>query len=302
MLKNISKYVICSLLCVSLISCSGEKNDIAEQSIDTISNASNESTKEIIDKKTNIIITKNNESKINVTKENINAKEENKNIPENIESNSVKLFSNHKVVAGDTLWDLAQKYDIGWKYIYWNNLDLLASPSDLVLGQILQIPTEPIIIHKVKIGETLFDISSRYEVDIDQINIYRMNKVSDMDVISVGDEIYVPNGVVQFFEVTLSFYYCEDVNDPRYLTGDGGDFCEIMRNGQKVYPGAAACAYRFLGQKFVILNDPLKRTYECADTGNLVLGWHRDIWFNTNEEGWNWLRTVGTVGNIIILE
>ena len=155
MLKNISKYVICSLLCVSLISCRGENNDIAEQSIDTISNASNESTKEIIDKKTNIIITKNNESKINVTKENINAKEENKNIPENIESNSVKLFSNHKVVAGDTLWDLAQKYDIGCKYIYWTNLDLLASPSYLVLGQILQIPTEPIIINKVKIGETL---------------------------------------------------------------------------------------------------------------------------------------------------
>ena len=299
MLKNISKYVIYSLLCVSLISCSGENNDIVEQSIGVISNTSNESTEEIIDKKNNVIITKKNEPEINVKEDNKNISE---NISENIESNRIKLFSNHEVVAGDTLWDLAQKYDIGWKYIYWNNLDLLASPSALVLGQILQIPTEPIIIHKVKIGETLFDISSRYEVDIDQIINYRMNKVSDMDVISVGDEIYVPNGVVQFFEVTLSFYYCEDVNDPRYLTGDGGDFCEIMRNGQKVYPGAAACAYRFLGQKFVILNDPLKRTYECADTGNLVLGWHRDIWFNTNEEGWNWLRTVGTVGNIIILE
>ena len=299
MLKNISKYVIYSLLCVSLISCSGENNDIVEQSIGVISNTSNESTEEIIDKKNNVIITKKNEPEINVKEDNKNISE---NISENIESNRIKLFSNHEVVAGDTLWDLAQKYDIGWKYIYWNNLDILASPSALVLGQILQIPTEPIIIHKVKIGETLFDISSRYEVDIDQIINYRMNKVSDMDVISVGDEIYVPNGVVQFFQVTLSFYYCEDVNDPRYLTGDGGDFCEIMRNGQKVYPGAAACAYRFLGQKFVILNDPLKRTYECADTGNLVLGWHRDIWFNTNEEGWNWLRTVGTVGNIIILE
>ncbi len=299
MLKNISKYVIYSLLCVSLISCGGENNDIVEQSIGVISNTSNESTEEIIDKKNNVIITKKNEPEINVKEDNKNISE---NISENIESNRIKLFSNHEVVAGDTLWDLAQKYDIGWKYIYWNNLDLLASPSALVLGQILQIPTEPIIIHKVKIGETLFDISSRYEVDIDQIINYRMNKVSDMDVISVGDEIYVPNGVVQFFQVTLSFYYCEDVNDPRYLTGDGGDFCEIMRNGQKVYPGAAACAYRFLGQKFVILNDPLKRTYECADTGNLVLGWHRDIWFNTNEEGWNWLRTVGTVGNIIILE
>ena len=58
MLKNISKYVICSLLCVSLISCSGENNDIVEQSIGVISNTSNESTEEIIDKKNNVIITK----------------------------------------------------------------------------------------------------------------------------------------------------------------------------------------------------------------------------------------------------
>ena len=86
------------------------------------------------------------------------------------------------------------------------------------------------------------------------------------------------------------------------MSGDGGEFCGIMRNGQKVYPGAAACAYRFLGQKFVIIDDPLKRIYECADTGNLVLGWHRDIWFNTNEEGWNWLRVVGSTGNIMIIE
>ena len=119
MLKNISKYVIYSLLCVSLISCSGENNDIVEQSIGVISNTSNESTEEIIDKKNNVIITKKNEPEINV-------KEDNKNISENIESNRIKLFSNHEVVAGDTLWDLAQKYDIGWKYIYWNNLDLLA--------------------------------------------------------------------------------------------------------------------------------------------------------------------------------
>ena len=302
MFKNISQYVLYSLLCVSLISCSDGKNDITQQSNIIVQNENNINSDQFVDKKAEIVTTNNNVLAQDMTKDSIILKEDNKDTSKVIEQQPFQLFFNHEVVTGDTLWGLASKFDIGWKYIYWNNLDIIASPSALSIGQVLKIPKEPIIVHKVKIGETVSDIASRYEVPIDKIINYKLNKVNDINVISVGDEIYVPDGVVQFFQVTLSFYYCKDVNNPRFLSGDGGDFCGIMRNGQKVYPGAAACAYRFLGQKFVIVNDPLKRTYECADTGNLVLGWHRDIWFNTNEEGWDWLRVVGSTGNIIILE
>ena len=100
---------------------------------------------------------------------------------------------------------------------------------------------------------------------------------------------------------TISFYYCE--HDPESINppGDGGGFCGAMRNGTVVYPGAAACDYDYLGQQFRILSDPLSRVYVCADTGSAVGGQHRDIWFQTSDEGWDWLWLTGAVATIEVL-
>ena len=101
-------------------------------------------------------------------------------------------------------------------------------------------------------------------------------------------------------QATISFYYCE----PGALglhPGDGGGFCGVMRDGTVVYPGAAACAYVYLGQQFRIVGDPLERIYRCADTGSAVHGLHRDIWFMTSDEGWAWQLAVGQTATIEIL-
>ncbi len=90
---------------------------------------------------------------------------------------------------------------------------------------------------------------------------------------------------------TVSFYYCNSGNGP---SGDGGAWCGAMRDGTVVYPGAAACDYAYLGQRFRIDGDPTGRVYTCNDTGSKVHGLHRDIWFPTNDEGWLWQRDVGT--------
>lgn len=90
---------------------------------------------------------------------------------------------------------------------------------------------------------------------------------------------------------TVSFYYCNSGSGP---SGDGGDWCGAMRDGTVVYPGAAACDYAYLGQRFRIEGDPTGRVYTCNDTGSKVHGLHRDIWFETNDEGWRWQRDVGT--------
>ena len=100
---------------------------------------------------------------------------------------------------------------------------------------------------------------------------------------------------------TISFYYCEHDPDSINPPGDGGGFCGPMRDGTIVYPGAAACAYAYLGQQFRILGDPLERIYRCADTGSAVDGQHRDIWFQTSDEGWDWLWTTGAVATIEVL-
>jgi hypothetical protein len=104
----------------------------------------------------------------------------------------------------------------------------------------------------------------------------------------------------QRIDVTLSFYYCQDPPG-RTPFGDGGGFCGAMADGSVVYPGAAACARRYLGQRFRILGDPLARTYTCADTGSAVHGLHRDIWFATSDAGRRWQRVVGQRGTIEIL-
>ena len=99
---------------------------------------------------------------------------------------------------------------------------------------------------------------------------------------------------------TLSFYYCELGPKGRH-PGDGGNFCGIMRDGTVVYEGAAACAYEYLGQQFRIEGDPTGRVYRCADTGSAVHGQHRDIWFMSSDEGWEWQLEVGQVATIEIL-
>ena len=99
---------------------------------------------------------------------------------------------------------------------------------------------------------------------------------------------------------TVSFYYCELGPKGRH-PGDGGNFCGVMRDGSVVYDGAAACAYEYLGQQFRIEGDPTGRIYRCADTGSAVHGQHRDIWFMSSDEGWEWQLEVGQVATIEIL-
>ncbi len=101
-------------------------------------------------------------------------------------------------------------------------------------------------------------------------------------------------------EATVSFYYCEQ-SEGDERPGDGGGFCGAMRDGTIVYPGAAACSYDYLGQLFRIEGDPTERVYRCNDTGNAVLGLHRDIWFQSSDEGWLWAYHVGQRAVIEIL-
>jgi hypothetical protein len=114
--------------------------------------------------------------------------------------------------------------------------------------------------------------------------------VSTVEALKPGDRITVP----------VTFYYCEETTGGQ-RRGDGGGFCGVMRNGDVVHPGAAACDVAYLGQRFIIEGDPTGRTYVCADTGGGVHRQHRDIWFLSNSEGWAWQAAVGRTAVIDIL-
>ena len=70
MFKNISQYVLYSLLCVSLISCSDGKNDITQQSNIIVQNENNINSDQFVDKKAEIVTTNNNVLAQDMTKAN----------------------------------------------------------------------------------------------------------------------------------------------------------------------------------------------------------------------------------------
>ena len=118
-------------------------------------------------------------------------------------------------------------------------------------------------------------------------------------VITQGQAGSPPLATGDIVEATISFYYCDQGGAS---LGDGGGFCGAMRDGTIVYEGAAACALTYLGQRFRIVGDPSERVYTCHDTGNAVLGLHRDIFFHSAADGWPWLASVGTRAVLEIIE
>lgn len=126
--------------------------------------------------------------------------------------------------------------------------------------------------------------------DVHQLGLALSIAESDPPSLTAGTRILA--------EVT--FYYCEHSDGTP--GGDGGLFCELMRDGTVVYPGAAACHYNYLGQRFTIAGDPTARVYTCNDTGSAILGQHRDIWFMTSAEGWAWQDVVGPYAVISIID
>jgi len=102
---------------------------------------------------------------------------------------------NYEVKAGETLASIASKFGISVDSIKWsNNLK-----SDLIKpGQILKIPPEEGVIHKVAAGESIYSIAKKYDVPAQNIVNFPMNDFVDLDnfTLAVGQYLFVPGGKV----------------------------------------------------------------------------------------------------------
>lgn len=101
----------------------------------------------------------------------------------------------YKVVSGDTLSTIAEKYGITVDSIRWaNNMD----SDSLTSGEVLKIPPVAGVIHKVKEGDTINTIAKKYKVDPQNILNYPFNEFADLDTyaLTVGQTLIVPGGVM----------------------------------------------------------------------------------------------------------
>jgi len=133
---------------------------------------------------------------------------EEKNLPKSAliaynpyESSIITVVSNkpeiidYEVREGETLASIASKFNLSVDSIKWsNNLK-----GDLIKpGQILKIPPEEGVVHKVSAGESIYSIAKKYDVPAQNIVNFPMNDFVDLDnfTLAVGQYLFVPGGKV----------------------------------------------------------------------------------------------------------
>ncbi|MDD3340647.1 MAG: LysM peptidoglycan-binding domain-containing protein [Bacilli bacterium] len=134
----------------------------------------------------------------------------------------------YTVKTGDTLWNIASKYNISAEELMKYN-DL--SSSALSIGQILQIPkktdegtegTAPsdssYTNYTVKAGDNLWDVASRYNTTVD--TLMRYNNLPT-NLLSVGQVIRIPNA---------SAITTPTTSEKRYVVKSGDSLYKIASN------------------------------------------------------------------------
>ena len=110
------------------------------------------------------------------------------------EPERVPLYYRYEVQQGDTLSSISDRFGVGGRYLEWNNADVIDDADVLSVGEMLQVPSVPGIIHGVRDGETLTEIALQYDADVDDSIAFRANGLSDPNRLRVGESILVVGG------------------------------------------------------------------------------------------------------------
>ena len=115
-----------------------------------------------------------------------------KNVP--YTSPDTVITDTYKVVAGDTLYSIANKLDTTVSELKQIN-NLLT--NSLKIGQILKIPTKVVDIgdtelYQVKAGDTLYAIANKYNISVNELKI--INNLTNNNL-AVGQLLNVPSGL-----------------------------------------------------------------------------------------------------------
>ena len=134
----------------------------------------------------------------------------------------------HTVVSGDSIWALAQTYNVEIESILFANYDVLQDKSDnLMVGQVIAIPPVNGIYHTWRSKDTLSSIASRYGAEIQDILLFIGN---DLDLsnpeIEPGTQVMVPGGRREL--VPISFAAVTRDAEGRLISGwNGPGACQI---------------------------------------------------------------------------
>ena len=121
-----------------------------------------------------------------------------------------KEIIEYTVEKGDTLSQIAQKFEVSLETILWAND--LKKTSKIKPGQKLIILPVSGVMHLVKNGETVSEIAKKYKANVSEIIAF--NGLSPKGEIFVGDMLIIPGGVlpkksfVQSAPLASSYFIC----------------------------------------------------------------------------------------------
>jgi murein DD-endopeptidase MepM/ murein hydrolase activator NlpD len=104
-------------------------------------------------------------------------------------------FIVHTVQPGESVASIAALYGIDQEYILWNNPDLYEDPDLLLVGSKIQVPTVNGLIYNVKLGDTLSDLASFYQIDVQSILAFIPNGLLSADSVIEGMVLVLPGAV-----------------------------------------------------------------------------------------------------------
>jgi murein DD-endopeptidase MepM/ murein hydrolase activator NlpD len=106
----------------------------------------------------------------------------------------------YDVNSGDSIFSIAQQYDIQPETILWSNYDVLKdNPHSLSIGMVLKIPPVDGIYYQWQDGDTLDSVASEFGVEVKDILIYSGNKFDLTNpVVTPEDWIMIPGGKREF--------------------------------------------------------------------------------------------------------
>ncbi|RJR15289.1 LysM peptidoglycan-binding domain-containing protein [Candidatus Microgenomates bacterium] len=102
----------------------------------------------------------------------------------------------YTVESGDTLSEIAEKFNVSVDSVKWANPDLKG--EKVTVGDELSIPPVTGLVIKVQKGETVYSIAKKYQVDAQNIVNFPFNDFTDLDTfaLAAGQTLIVPDGVM----------------------------------------------------------------------------------------------------------
>ena len=105
-------------------------------------------------------------------------------------------FTKYRIRSGDSVWELARRHGIRSGTLLWANAGVISDAGKLPVGREIQIPNMDAIEVRLKSGESVWTVASRFSVNTAEI--LKFNRIQDARGLKSGDRLYVPNPNLAF--------------------------------------------------------------------------------------------------------